>query len=211
MPAGTTRPPALLPSQALRIRHLTDREVSSKALPRSPKYFAQRQAFRPTWSMRILISSRLSHFMQFFDCRQKTRPSTFGVAHPNIDVESTIMFDSVRKELTKGARMHGSVSQLFWLQVEADFILKLRWVSSKDNIATDTLTRPESTEHVQLYHVVIDRFRLEWHGFDMDPLCRGRSGRALHIFIRDITLPEAPEYMCLHRMLSVLPSPRSLV
>ena len=72
----------------------------------------------------------------------------------------------------------------------------------------DTLTRPESTEHVQLYHVVIDRFRLEWHGFDMDPLCRGRSGRALHIFIRDITLPEAPEYMCLHRMLSVLPSPR---
>ena len=102
MPTGTTRPPALLPSQALRIRHLTDREVSSKALPRSPKYFAQRQAFRPTWPMRILISSRLSHFMQFFDCRQKTRPSTFGVAHPNIDVESTIMFDSVRKELTKG-------------------------------------------------------------------------------------------------------------
>ena len=45
--------------------------------------------------------------MQFFDCRQKTRPSTFGVAHPNIDVESTIMFDSVRKELAKGARMHG--------------------------------------------------------------------------------------------------------
>ena len=63
--------------------------------------------------------------MQFLDCRQKTRPSTFGVAYPNIDVESTTMFDSVRKELAKGALMHGSVSQLLWSQVEADFILKL--------------------------------------------------------------------------------------
>ena len=153
----------------------------SKALPRSPNHFAQLQAFRPTWPMRILISSRLSHFMQFFDCRQKTRPSTFGITHPNIVVENIIMFDSVRKELAKGARMHGSVSQLFWSQVEADFILKLRWVSSKYNVATDGLTRPESTEHVQLYHVVIDRLRLEWRSFNMDPLCRGRSGRALHI------------------------------
>ena len=161
--------------------------------------------------MRILISSRILHFMQFFDCRQKTRPSTLGVVYPNIDVENTIMFDFVRKELAKGARMHGSVSQLLWSQVEADFILKLRWVSSKDNVATDALTRPESTEHVQLYHLVIDRLRFEWHGFNMDPLCRGRSGRALHIFIRDITLPEAPEFMYLHRMLSVLPSPWSHV
>ena len=149
--------------------------------------------------------------MQFFYCRQKTRPSTFGVAHLNIDVENTIMFDSLRKELARGARMHGSVSQLFWSRVEVDFILKLRWVSSKDNVATDALTRPESTDHVQLYHVVIDRRRLEWRDFNMDPLCRGRSGRALHTFIRDITPPEAPEYKCLHKMLSILPSPRSHV
>ena len=45
----------------------------------------------------------------------------------------------------------------------------------------------------------------------MDPLCRGRSERALHIFIQDITPPEAPEFMYLHKMLSVLPSPRSHV
>ena len=51
--------------------------------------------------------------MQFLGCRQKTRPSTFGVAYPNIDVESTIMFDSVRKKLAKGARMHGSVSSSY--------------------------------------------------------------------------------------------------
>ena len=112
--------------------------------------------------------------------------------------------------------MHGSVSHLFWSQVEADFILKLRRVSPKDNVATDALARPKSTEHVQLYHVVIDRLRLEWRGFNMDPLCRGGSGRALHIFIRDITPPEAPEYMCLHRMLRLhytrlFPDPRFLL
>ena len=100
--------------------------------------------------------------MQCFDCRQKTRPSTFGVAYPNIDIENTIMFDSVRNNSpSKGARMHVSVSQLFWSQVEADFILKLRSISSKNNVVTDALTCPESTEHVQLYHVVIDRIRLE--------------------------------------------------
>ena len=47
-----------------------------------------------------------------------------------IDVDNTLMFHSVRKGRTKDARMQRLACQFSWLQVEGDFTLKLRWVTS---------------------------------------------------------------------------------
>ena len=60
--------------------------------------------------------------------------------------------------------MHHLICQRFWLQVEADFILKLRWVPSKDNAVADALTRPDTSEHVRLGQKGFDRLWQEWTG-----------------------------------------------
>ena len=60
------------------------------------------------------------------------------------------MFYSVRKGRAKDAYMHHIVCQLFWLHVEADCTLKLRWVPSKDNAVANALTRPETSQHFRL-------------------------------------------------------------
>ena len=66
--------------------------------------------------------------------------------------------------------MHYLVYQLFWLQIEPDFTLKLRWVPPKDNVVADALTRPETSEHVRPGQKGFDRLWHEWEGFDMNLL-----------------------------------------
>ena len=61
-----------------------------------------------------------------------------------IDVDNTTMFYSVRKGRAKDAYMHQIVCQLFWLHVEADCTLKLRWAPLKDNAG------PETSQHFRL-------------------------------------------------------------
>ena len=46
--------------------------------------------------------------------------------------------------------MHDLIESLFWLQVDADFTLKLKWVGSADSRDADDLTRPGAVEHVRL-------------------------------------------------------------
>ena len=94
-----------------------------------------------------------------------------------IDVDNTIMFHSVRNGRAKDERMHLLVCQLFWLQVEADFTLKLRWVPSKDNAVVDALTRPDNSEHVRLGQKVFHRLWKEWGGFDMDLMATTASSQ----------------------------------
>ena len=73
--------------------------------------------------------------------------------------------------------MHHLVRQLFWLQVEADFSLKLRWVLSIDNAVADTLTRPETSEYVRLGLKAFDQLWYEWGGFDMDLMATTASSQ----------------------------------
>ena len=94
-----------------------------------------------------------------------------------IDVDNTTMFYSVRNGRANDERMHRLVCQLFWLQVEADFTLKLRLVPSKDNAVADALTRPENSEHVRLGQKVFDRLWNEWGGFDMDLMATTASSQ----------------------------------
>ena len=85
-----------------------------------------------------------------------------------IGVDNTTMLYSVRNDRAKDERMHNLVCQPFWLQVEADFTLKLRWVPSKDNAVADVLTRSETSEHVRLGQQGFDPLWQKWGGFDMD-------------------------------------------
>ena len=94
-----------------------------------------------------------------------------------IDVDNTTMFYSVRNGRAKDERMHLLVCQLFWLQVEADFTLKLRWVPSKDNAVADALTRPDNSEHVRFGQKVFNRLWKEWGGFDMDLMATTASSQ----------------------------------
>ena len=78
--------------------------------------------------------------------------------------------------------MHGLVSQLFWLQVEAYFTLKYRWVPSNNNADAGALTLWESTEHVGLINAVFDSLWPELGGFDMDLMATTASLQRPPIF-----------------------------
>ena len=69
--------------------------------------------------------------------------------------------------------MHDLIKSLFWLQVDSDFILKLKGVCSADNKDADDLTRPGAVEHVRLEQQYFGRLREECGGFDMDLIATG--------------------------------------
>ena len=83
-------------------------------------------------------------------------------------VDNTTMFHAFRKGRARDERMHDLIKSLFWLQVDSDFTLKLKWVCSVDNKDADDLTRPEAVEHVRLERRCFGRLWQEWGGFDMD-------------------------------------------
>ena len=72
--------------------------------------------------------------------------------------------------------MHDLIKSLFWLQVDSDFTLKLKWVCSVDNKDADNLTRPGTVEHVRLEQRCFDHLWEEWGGFDMDLMARPYNG-----------------------------------
>ena len=60
------------------------------------------------------------------------------------------------------------IVDLFWVQVEHDFILKLRWVTSKSNAEADAWSRPGSDDYVRLDATVFGSLYTWAGGFDMD-------------------------------------------
>ena len=61
------------------------------------------------------------------------------------DIDNKAFHDSFKRGRAKNTPMHGMIVDLFWLQVEHDFILKLRWVSSKANQGLVQMTMFEQT------------------------------------------------------------------
>ena len=58
------------------------------------------------------------------------------------DVDNTTMFHAFRKGRVGDERMHDLIKSLFWLQVDSDFSLKLKWMCSADNKDAGDLTGP---------------------------------------------------------------------
>ena len=65
------------------------------------------------------------------------------------DIDNKVFHDSFKRGRAKDTLMHKMIVDLFWLQVEHDFILKLRWVNSKTNGEADALSRPGSNDYVR--------------------------------------------------------------
>lgn len=63
----------------------------------------------------------------------KARPSQIQGSTVVVDVDNQTVFYDFRKGKSSNARLHEVITSLFWLQVELDFSLNLRWVRSADN------------------------------------------------------------------------------
>ena len=85
-----------------------------------------------------------------------------------VDVDNTTMFHAFRKGRARDERIHDLIKSLFWLHVDSDFTLKLKWVCSADNKDADDLTRLEAVEHVRLEQRFFGCLWEKWGGFYMD-------------------------------------------
>lgn len=105
-----------------------------------------------------------------------------------IDVDNQALFFAVKKGRSKNTIMHNIVMGLFWLQVSADFTLKVQWVRSKDNAEADDLSRPEADAYVRLEAAEFAKV-CEWAGqdFDMDLMATPASAQRLPG--KDVPLP----------------------
>ena len=92
-----------------------------------------------------------------------------------VDLDNTTMLHAFRKGRARDERMYDLIKSLFWLQVDSDFTLKLKWVCSVDNKDADDLTRPGAVEHVRLEQRCYGRSWEEWEGFDMNLMATGTS------------------------------------
>ena len=93
-----------------------------------------------------------------------------------VDVDNTTMFYAFRKGRARDERMHDHIKSLFWLQVDFDSTLKLKWVRSADNKDADDLTQSGAVGHVRLeQRRCFGRLWVEWGGFDVDLMATGTS------------------------------------
>ena len=94
-----------------------------------------------------------------------------------IDVDSTTMFHAFRKGRARDERMQDLIKFLFWLQVDSDFTLKLKWVCSAEIKDADDLARPGAVEHVRLEQRCFGRLWEARGGFNMDVMATDTSAQ----------------------------------
>ncbi|CAB1112862.1 unnamed protein product [Ectocarpus sp. CCAP 1310/34] len=78
------------------------------------------------------------------------RPTRLAGSTLVSDVDSKVLHDAFRRGRASNTLMHDVITDLFWLQIEQDFTLKLRWVSSKANAEADRISRPGSDDFVRI-------------------------------------------------------------
>lgn len=125
----------------------------------------------------------------------RARPSQIQGSTVVVDVDNQSVFYAFREGKSGNTRMHEVNTSLFWLQVDLDFTLNLRWVRSEDNKEADELSRASGEEYVRLSQGAFDALWDNWGGFDVDlmattasthrvPLGRPGAGRQLPFFSR---------------------------
>lgn len=85
-----------------------------------------------------------------------------------VDVDNKTLFYAFRNSKSSNIRLHDIVTRLFWLQVDLDFSLNLRWVCFADIKESDDLSRATSDEYIRLTEVAFASLWASWEGFDMD-------------------------------------------
>lgn len=96
-----------------------------------------------------------------------------------VDVDNQALFFANKKGKSGNRRIHEVICALFWLQMEVDFSLILRWVRSEDNKEADDLSRPAAEEYVRLEpHAFGDLWR-RFGDFDMDLMATTASAQRI--------------------------------
>ena len=78
------------------------------------------------------------------------RPTRLAGSTLVSDVDSKVLHDAFRRGRASNTLIHDMITNLFWLQIEQDFTLKLRWESSKANAEADRISRPGSDDFVRI-------------------------------------------------------------
>ena len=95
-----------------------------------------------------------------------------------VDVDNQVLFHGFQRGKARNTGIHQIITDLFWLQIQADFLLKVQRVSSKQNAEADDLSRQEADAYVRLEH---SEFEKLWNwtaaGFDMDLMATPASAQ----------------------------------
>lgn len=110
-----------------------------------------------------------------------------------VDVDNLALFYSMKNGKSSNMCLHDIATELFWLQVRADFTLKVQWVCSKANAEADDLLRPDADAYVRLEDAKFEEL-WQWVGrpFDMDLMATAAS--AHRIPGSDVQLPLYSRY-----------------
>lgn len=78
------------------------------------------------------------------------RPTQVAGSTLVVDVDNKVLHDAAQRGRAKNTLMHEMIADLFWLQAQRDFTLKLRSVNSAANAEAASLSRARSDEYVRL-------------------------------------------------------------
>lgn len=96
----------------------------------------------------------------------KSRPFQLAGSTLVSDIDNKVFHDAFKRGRSSVTTIHEMITDLFWLQVEQDFTLRLRWVSSQDNAVADGMSRQGSDDFVRLEEQVFGEL-CAWVGDDI--------------------------------------------
>ena len=94
----------------------------------------------------------------------KERPRQLAGTRAVVDVDNKTLHYVFEKGNARNSTMHAIISQLFWLQVNEECTLELRWVSSPASKEADDLTLQSVGEHVRMTSTAFARIWKIWGG-----------------------------------------------
>lgn len=108
----------------------------------------------------------------------KQRPAQVKGSTLAVDVDNQALFFAAKKGRSSNTRLHEVVTELFWLQVNEGFTLKVQWVCSANNAEADDLSRPDAGAYVRLEEEVFaELWKWSGRGFDMDLMATEASAQ----------------------------------
>ena len=129
--------------------------------PGSPDFSAMGD-FPEEWTGRHINVQEAYALLETLKLFCKEKPRQLAGTRTVIDVDNKTLYYAFKKGNARNSTMHAIISQLFWLQVNEEFTLELRWVSSAANKEADDLTRQAGGEHVCMTSTAFARIWEIW-------------------------------------------------
>ena len=139
--------------------------------PGSPKFSAIGD-FPEEWASCHINVKEAYALLEILKLFCKENPRQLAGTRTVMDVDSKTLYLTFRKGSARNSTMHA-----IWLQVNEEFTLELRWVSSAANKEADDLTKQAVGEHVRLTSSAFARIWEIWGGGDMDLIATPASAQ----------------------------------